>query len=242
MKILGFLSYCCLINFCYAQKPCAVTPPTATLSIPYAAGSPAINADPQSNVWKNSAQSWISKDCSRVLDYPKIKTEVRAFWTDTDLYVLFICPYQALNLFLPAQKEKPRNGLWDRDVVEIFLGDDWTNIRHYREFELAPTGDWIDLAIDLDRNSYDQAWRSGWKTAASIDEKSKTWRAAARIPLKSVSTKEVKAGTHWRMNLYRIDGLGADPQRHFLCWQPTCVKNRDPNHVPETFGTLVFSK
>ena len=29
------------------------------------------------------------------------------------------------------------------------------------------------------------------------------------------------------------------PQRHFLCWQQTCVANRDPNHVPENFGTLV---
>jgi len=52
----------------------------------------------------------------------------------------------------------------------------------------------------------------------------------------------VKVGTKWRMNLYRIDGLGADPQRHFLCWQPTCVQNRDPNHVPENFGTLVFGR
>src|ERR1017187_5235512 len=51
-------------------------------------------------------------------------------------------------------------GVPDRDVVEMFLGDDWTNIRHYREFEIAPTGDWIDLAIDLDHESYDQSWRS----------------------------------------------------------------------------------
>ncbi len=48
--------------------------------------------------------------------------------------------------------------------------DDWKNIRHYREFEIAPTGDWIDLAIDLDHESYDQAWRSEWTTAARIDE------------------------------------------------------------------------
>ena len=69
----------------------------------------------------------------------------------------------------------PRDKLWDRDVVEMFLGDDWTNIRHYREFEIAPTGDWIDLAIDLDHESYDQSWRSGWTTAARID------RSGARL-------------------------------------------------------------
>ena len=124
----------------------------------------------------------------------------------------------------------------------MFLGDDWENIRHYREFEIAPTGDWIDLAIDLDHHGGNRGWRSGWHVTARIDEKAHVWYAAAQIPLKSVSEQAVKAGTRWRMNLYRIDGQGADPQRHFLCWQPTCVVNRDPNHVPENFGTLIFTK
>jgi hypothetical protein len=124
----------------------------------------------------------------------------------------------------------------------MFLGDDWTNIRHYREFEIAPTGDWIDLAIDLDHKSYDHTWRSDWKTMARIDEQHKIWYAAAQIPLSAVSSKPVQGGTKWRMNLYRIEGLGPDAQRHFLCWQPTCVQNRDPNHVPEHFGTLIFGK
>jgi hypothetical protein len=62
------------------------------------------------------------------------------------------------------------------------------------------------------------------------------------VPLSSVSDLRVKDGTKWRINLYRIDGLGADPQRHFMCWQPTCVVDRDPNHVPEHFGTMIFTK
>jgi hypothetical protein len=124
--------------------------------------------------------------------------------------------------------------------VEMFLGDDWTNIRHYREFEIAPTGDWIDLAIDLDKKSYDKNWRSGWKTMAAVDETSHTWYAAARIPLKAITSQQVKDGTRWRANLYRIEGDGPDSKRHFLCWQPTCAPGRDPNHVPENFGTLVF--
>jgi hypothetical protein len=210
------------------------------LSVPHTAGHPALSLNPGDASWKKSGQAWIVKDCSRVIDYPEIRTEVRAFWTDTDLYLLFRCPYKDLNLFLPAAHDQPRVKLWDRDVVEMFLGDDWTNIRHYREFEIAPTGDWIDLAIDLDHQSYDHSWRSGWKTDARIDEASHTWYAAARIPLKAVSAAPVTPGTKWRMNLYRIEGLGPDSQRHFLCWQPTCVRNRDPNHVPENFGTLEF--
>jgi hypothetical protein len=231
---------CLSAGMAWAQQPCTVTRPTATLEIPHRAGETQLNADPASPVWRGAAAGEISKDCSRQIDYPWLRTEVRSFWTDTHLYLLFTCPYRELNLFLPAQGGGPRNKLWDRDVVEIFLGDDWQNIRHYREFEIAPTGDWIDLAIDLDHHSTDQSWRSGWQTAARIDEASHTWCAAARIPLAAVNTAPVKPGTKWRANLYRIDGIGRDPQRRFLCWQPTCVVNRDPNHVPENFGTLVF--
>jgi Flp pilus assembly protein TadD len=223
-------------------EPCRVTQPTATLIVPRVNGAPELNADPRSDVWKRSASTPMLRDCSHNIDYPDLASEVRVFWTDSDLYLLFICPFKKLNLFEPPQNDQPRNKLWDRDVVEFFLGSNWNEISKYREFEIAPTGDWIDLAIDLSRKSYDRTWRSGWKTTARIDEKAHIWYAAARVPLKSVSDAPVKVGTRWRMNLYRIEGEGPDPRRHFLCWQPTCAGDRDPNHVPENFGTLVFSE
>jgi hypothetical protein len=240
MRILiASLILTCLAN---AQDPCTVAASRAEFQIAHVAGSPELTLDETSKLWKRASTQLMWKDCSRQIEYPPTKTTIKAFWSDTDLYLLFRCPYTELNIFLPANHGGPRVKLWDRDVVEMFLGDDWQNIRHYREFEIAPTGDWIDLAIDLDHESYDHSGRSGWQTLARIDEPHKTWYAAARIPLKAVTTQTVKPGTKWRMNLYRIDGLGADPQRHFLCWQPTCVQNRDPNHVPEHFGTLVFGK
>ena len=216
--------------------------PTASLTIRHVAADPALSLDPQSDAWKTAASQIMDKDCSHQIDYKNLTSKIRSFWTDKNLYFLFECPYTVLNLFLPPDNSQARVKLWDRDVVEMFLGYDWTNIRHYREFEIAPTGDWIDLAIDLDHESYDHTWRSGWHTMARIDEAKKVWYAAAQIPLASVSPEPVHDGTKWRMNLYRIDGRGGDPQRHFLCWQPTCVRNRDPNHVPEHFGTLVFTK
>jgi len=221
---------------------CEFTPPGAAFSIPYVSKAPELNTDPNSAAWAKAGSTWIQKDCSRQIDYPKLKTEVRAFWTDTDLYLFFICPYTELNLWLPADNSKDRLKLWDRDVVEFFLGDNWQDIKLYKEFEIAPTGDWVDLAIDLNQDAYDTKWDSGWQRQGRIDEKNHTWYAAARVPLHSVSEKQVGGGTKWRVNLYRIDGLGADPVRHFLCWQPTCVINRDPNHVPEHFGTLIFEK
>ena len=228
-------------QFAVAQAPCEVAGPTATFTLHHVKGAPALSLDPNLPVWKNAAFQSMDKDCSKQIEYRNIETEILGFWTDHDLYLLFRCPYTVLNLFLPANNTAPHVGLWDRDVVEMFLGDDWTNIRHYREFEIAPTGDWIDLAIDLDHPKEDYSWRSGWRTLAHIDKPNKIWYAAAKIPLQAVSNKPVRVGTKWRANLYRIEGLGPDSKRHFLCWQPTCVTNRDPNHVPEHFGTLVFA-
>ncbi len=225
-----------------SAKVCEFSPPGASFSIPYVSKAPGLNTDPNSATWAKASSTWIIKDCSHDIDYPKLKTEVHGFWTDSDLYLLFVSPYSELNLWLPADNSKDRLKLWDRDVVEFFLGDDWQDIKRYREFEIAPTGDWVDLAIDLGKDISDAKWNSGWQRQGRIDEKNHVWYAAARVPLHSVSEKQIVPGTRWRVNLYRIDGLGEDPVRHFMCWQPTCVINQDPNHVPEHFGTLVFTK
>lgn len=225
-----------------AAKVCEVSSRTASFSVPYLIQAQKLNTDPRSATWTHASSAWITRDCTHQIDYPKLKTEVRAFWTDSDLYLLFISPYNELNLWLPADNSQDRLKLWDRDVVEFFLGDDWTDIKKYREFEIAPTGDWVDLDIDLNKDTYDAKWNSGWERQGRIDKKHHIWYAAARVPLHSVSEKEVVNGTRWRANLYRIDGLGPDSERRFMCWQPTCVVNRDPNHVPENFGTLIFTK
>jgi len=238
--IMVILGCCGLSDALHSQMPCQVAFPTASLSIPYVNGDPPLDIDPASATWKTAGTARIVKDCARQVDYPDLDTEVRAFWTDGALYLRFACPYRSLNRFPPAADGADRDKLWDRDVVEVFLGDDWKNIRHYREYEIAPTGERVDLAINLDGGGEGRAWNSGWETRARIDDAAKVWYAAAKIPLESVSAAAVGPGTKWRINLYRIDGDGPDPQRRFLCWQPTCVVNRDPNHVPEAFGTLVF--
>jgi hypothetical protein len=225
-----------------SAKVCEVASPTASFSIPYHSHAQKLNTDPRSATWAHASSAWITKDCTHQIDYPKLGTEVRGFWTDSDLYLLFICPYHELNLWLPADNSQDHLNLWDRDVVEFFLGDNWTDIKKYREFEIAPTGDWVDLDIDLNKDGYDAKWNSGWERLGRIDKKHHVWYAAARVPLRSVSEKEVVNGTKWRANLYRIDGLGPDSVRRFMCWQPTCAVNRDPNHVPENFGTLIFTK
>jgi len=224
-----------------AQEPCVLSATHDEFSVAHRRGHPKLSLAEGSRWWTHGTSQALSKDCYRQMAYPEAKTTIKAFWTDTDLYVFFRCPYAALNLFEPANHQQARMNLWDRDVVEMFVGDDWQNTGHYREFEIAPTGDWIDLAIDLDKKSFDRTWRSGWETLARVDEKDKVWYAAARIPLKAVSGKPIRVGTKWRVNFYRIDGPGGNETRHFMCWQQTC-NHQHGNHTPESFGTLAFGE
>jgi hypothetical protein len=182
-----------------ALKSCEFQPPGASFSVPYVAHPRELNTNPSSATWADAASTWIEKDCSKQFDYRQLKTEVRAFWTDRDLYLLFICPYTELNLWLPPDNSKDRLKLWDRDVVEFFLGDDWVNIRHYREFEVAPTGDWVDLAIDLDHDSYGADWnssdmvRSGSR-AAELGERRKSERRH-QVACELISDRRIGSGS-----------------------------------------------
>src|SRR5436190_10661185 len=82
---------------------------------------------------------------------PRSRTaEARLLWSDEAIHVRFVCN-QAEPLVVnpnPVLDKKTR-GLWDRDVCEIFLAPDLTAPERYFEFEAAPTGEWIDLAIHL---------------------------------------------------------------------------------------------
>ena len=40
-----------------------------------------------------------------------------------------------------------RDELWDRDVAEVFLQPDRFGEKYYKEFEVSPNGQWLDLDI-----------------------------------------------------------------------------------------------
>src|SRR2546427_7331560 len=111
------------------EAVCEVASPMAAFSIPHVAQAPELNTDPHSATWSHAASAWIEKDCTHQVDYPKLKTEVRGFWTGSDLYLLFICPYHDLNLWLPAEIRKDRLKIWYRDELELCVADDWTHIK-----------------------------------------------------------------------------------------------------------------
>ena len=55
---------------------------------------------------------------------PGHRTEIRSRWTGRNLYFLFTCPYEQLNLKPEPKTETETNQLWKWDVAEVFIGSD----------------------------------------------------------------------------------------------------------------------
>jgi len=160
-----------------------------------------------------------------------LQTEVRLLWSDSNLYLRFVCHYHRLFLFEDSEPNGRRDHLWDRDVAEAFLQPIPSTERYYREFEVAPNGMWIDLDI---KPSGLADLKSGLQRSVHIDER--IWVAELAIPMKALVAKFDPA-VAWHANFYRVEGR-SEP-RKYLAWQPT--NTPEPNfHVPQAFGTLRF--
>lgn len=196
----------------------------------------AADTDPNSAFWRG-ASSVIAPNDTYGNPVGGHRTEVKSRWTNGNLYFLFVCPYQSFYLKPDPNSAVETDHLWRWDVAEVFIGSDFQNIRKYKEFEVSPQGEWVDLDIDLDRTEtpYDVSWNSGMKAAARMDAAHRVWYAFLRIPYASVDSRPAAAGNPLRINFYRIQG----PDRKAIAWRPT---GKPAYHSPESFGTLRLSK
>jgi homoserine O-acetyltransferase/O-succinyltransferase len=190
-------------------------------------------ADPARAEWSAAPAVTISRE---FLGQPIAgrRTEIRSRWTKDNLYLLYICPYDALNLKPNPNTTAETDQLWNWDVAEAFIGSDYDHIGRYKEFEVSPRGEWVDLDIDRE-NPKTQAgikWDSGFAVKARVDEQAKVWYAVMRIPFKSIDDRAPEPGRELRLGLYRCDGR--DPRRYYA-WHPTGERTF---HQPKAFGTL----
>jgi hypothetical protein len=161
---------------------------------------------------------------------PQRETEARLLWSHNHLYLRFCCRYK--EIYVNENPSGRCDELWLKDVAEIFIQRGADELRHYREFEVSPKGDWLDLDINAGRKSF-----------LMCDLKSRVvcgnekWVAELAIPMDCL-TPEFNSDEIWRMNLFRIEGR--EPNRFYSAWQPTYTPK--PNfHVPERFGRLMFA-
>lgn len=167
-------------------------------------------------------------------------TTIHAAWNSEHLYFQFSAPYTELYVNEDWSNDRSTYGLWERDVVEVFLRPDISSV--YFEFEVSPLAQWLDVLIREPRKDVDFSWASGMKVQCELDSAKRQWISRLTVPLapmrNALKTDLVlKAGVIWRANLFRVSG--AEPARHYLAWQPTFTPAPD-FHVPSAFGNLIF--
>ncbi|MDQ1559526.1 MAG: hypothetical protein QOD32_2586 [Pyrinomonadaceae bacterium] len=168
------------------------------------------------------------------------QAEARLLWDERGLSARFVCE-QREPLVVSASPERGWKtvGLWDRDVCELFVAPRADDPSRYFEFEVAPTGEWLDLAVRVGVFGRETDWGfySGMESAARISADSYT--VAMRVPWDAFGASgPPRAGARWRANLFRC--VGAGETRGYVAWQPT--RTPEPNfHVPEKFGWLHFA-
>jgi hypothetical protein len=205
-----------------------------TIASRYAANDFPLSADPQVEPWKNVAPV-IAENGPRGEKVAGHRTEIRSRWTRQNIYFLFVCPYQELHLKPNPATTAETNDLWNWDVAEVFVGSDFGHIGRYKEFEVSPQGEWVDLDIDRQHPLPEGGWlwNSGFAVKARIDEAKRIWYGEMRIPMRSIDSRLPAAGHKLRINFYRCQGR--EPGRKFIAWQPT---GEASFHVPQAFGLL----
>ena len=187
--------------------------------------------------WNNANEVTIDRYWNGSIAEGGRQFQARSLWSETAFYIRFEAN-QTEPLVIsdhPIIDSKTMN-LWERDVCEIFIAPDRKEPRKYFEFEAAPTGEWIDLAIDLTSGERVTDWEyhSAMETAARIDEQIVTM--AMKMPWDAFGAKP-NGGDIWLGNIFRCVGKG--PDRGYLTWQPTFTA--EPSfHEPEKFGEFRF--
>lgn len=168
-------------------------------------------------------------------DMPRLNTQVRACWTKAALHVRFECEDDHIVATM-LNRDEP---IYEEDVVEVFIDEQRTG-RNYLEFEISPRNVVFDARIHMGDDGVkihpDTSWDADGLHTAVIKESESRYVYDMVLPFTNVEQPPV-FGTEWKWNLYRIDD-DQQGNRHYWAWSPTGKVNF---HVPERFGTIVFS-
>ncbi len=199
---------------------------------------PPLAADLTHPAWRHAAAYPINRSWRGDLAPPGLDTTARVLWTAQHLWFAFDCHFIDLDVDVAFDPAVERQGLWERDVCEAFVrSPNEPHADSYKEFEVAPTGQWSDLAVRQPRVDIDGAWHSGMETAAEIVPDDGRFRVVMRIPFAAFGATP-EAGDRWHVNLFRICRF--DGARQYLAFAPTGTAEPD-FHVPSRFVELVFA-
>jgi alpha-galactosidase len=186
-------------------------------------------------------RDWMGRSLLREkgIDWKNL-TQAASLWNDERIHFRFDCWFETLNIDEDLARDRSVRGLWENDVVEIFLKPEARD--DYFEIEISPLGQWLDAHIRMPRIDVNFHWSSGLGLDVSIDREERIWRLFVSLPVESFAgpaggMRPPVVGEVWRANFCRI--AGDDPEREYLAWRPTFTPRPD-FHVPASFGNLFF--
>lgn len=200
-----------------------------TLPIAFAGKVAQVGADgfPLASQWADAPTTFFRHDWQgRALAGPQ-STRVQLLRGASQLYLRFICKYEALHTYDRAGSATDIWPLWERDVVEVFLqAPDRAGLKSYREVEVSPNGLLLEIAVEA---SGKRRIVGESRAKAHVDARNKVWTAELAVPMRG-------ADDGWRLNLFRVEGQGQG--RVYSAWSPTNTASPD-FHVPAAFGHLL---
>ena len=131
------LALFCLVVSCAAQEKPRIESLHAKRDVE-------LNTDVASPFWRASKPLYAERD-KRGQVLPEYRTEIRTRWTGENIYFLLICPYKVLYTKPAPDTDHETNELWNWNVAEVFIGSDFKDIKLYKEFEVSPHNEWVDL-------------------------------------------------------------------------------------------------
>ncbi len=123
----------------------------------------------------------------------------------------------------PTGSPGPQPGLWNFEVVELFLAND---AGRYLEVEVGPHGHHWVLELDGVRRPV----REGLPLALNVERGPTRWTARATLPWSWLPAGAL------RVNAFAIHGLGES--RRYLVMDPTGTTDQPDFHRPWTFRPL----
>ena len=176
-----------------------------------------LTADPESRLWRHVPGISVTTDYAGK-PIPNNRMEAPSRWTSGNLYILFICEFDDRTVKPNPTTNEETNKLWEWDVAEAFLGSDTNDIARYKEFEVSPQGEWVDLDIDRSpqKRGAGVAWNSGFEVKARIDRTKKVWYGEMKIPFKALGVRSPASGTRLRAGIFRCAGREPDQETHVL--------------------------
>jgi hypothetical protein len=177
----------------------------------------------------------------------KEQTVAKLLWDDRHLYVAYLCQ----DAHIWAEHKERDSPVYRDDCVEIFISPDPARPAAYINIEMNVLGVFLDqFRSGVPGEKVQEDWsatgvRIATKIAGTLNDDSdedRHWVLEAAIPLenytKALKIAQPKPGDMWRVNLNR---LGGKTNTQHSQWSPGNTP-RPAFHVPERFGTMIFSE